>query len=244
MVLPPEVEGRTVVDAEEMWNRMANTIRGSSKENPTSICREFKNSYRPQGVMVAYIDASMTKETKAQPKRAIKKQNEKGKRRIWKEYLSVLFNEKRRDQTKEMDNIGANLQNNCYCSRFRHAKVKKALRKMGRNKGVWPNEISIEAWRCLGDEGVRVSLDDLLMVFAILFHISSASTTVLPSTSGGNTICYSSSESLRRFCSTFHLRGNSWVTPYLTLASTSGVMRWAPLFLKKEFTKTKCEESF
>ncbi|GJR60370.1 retrovirus-related pol polyprotein LINE-1 [Tanacetum coccineum] len=34
-------------------------------------------------------------------------------------------------------------------------KVKEALRKMGRNKAVGPHEITIEAWRCLGGEGVR-----------------------------------------------------------------------------------------
>ncbi|GJS45346.1 retrovirus-related pol polyprotein LINE-1 [Tanacetum coccineum] len=32
---------------------------------------------------------------------------------------------------------------------------KEALRKMGRNKAVGPDEIPIEAWRCLGGEGVR-----------------------------------------------------------------------------------------
>ncbi|GJR80006.1 retrovirus-related pol polyprotein LINE-1 [Tanacetum coccineum] len=34
-------------------------------------------------------------------------------------------------------------------------KVKEALRKMGRNKAVGPDEIPIEAWRCLGGEEVR-----------------------------------------------------------------------------------------
>ncbi|GKC88561.1 craniofacial development protein 2, partial [Tanacetum coccineum] len=69
--------------------------------------------------------------------------------------FSVLFNGQRSDRTKEVDSIGAIPQNNCYCSRIRHTEVKEALRKMGRNKAVGRDEIPIEAWRCLGGEGVR-----------------------------------------------------------------------------------------
>ncbi|GJW58458.1 retrovirus-related pol polyprotein LINE-1 [Tanacetum coccineum] len=52
-------------------------------------------------------------------------------RRRWKEYFFALF------------------------SGQRHIKVKEVLRKMGRNKVVGLDEIPIEAWRCLGSEGVR-----------------------------------------------------------------------------------------
>ncbi|GJY19483.1 hypothetical protein Tco_0390974 [Tanacetum coccineum] len=69
--------------------------------------------------------------------------------------FSVLFNGQRSDRTKEVDSIGAIPQNNCYCSSIRHTEVKEALRKMGRNKAVGRDEIPIEAWRCLGGEGVR-----------------------------------------------------------------------------------------
>ncbi|GKD07240.1 hypothetical protein Tco_1186925 [Tanacetum coccineum] len=81
--------------------------------------------------------------------------NEDAIRRRWKEHFSVLFNRQRRDRTEEVDSIGANPQKNCHCSRIRHTKVKETLRKMGRNKVVGPDEIPIEAWRCLGGEGVR-----------------------------------------------------------------------------------------
>nr|GFD52521.1 zinc finger, RING/FYVE/PHD-type [Tanacetum cinerariifolium] len=50
----PEVEGRTVTDAEQMWNKLANTIRGSGQGNHRSGCREFENSYWSEGVIVAY----------------------------------------------------------------------------------------------------------------------------------------------------------------------------------------------
>ena len=33
--------------------------------------------------------------------------------------------------------------------------VKVALQKMGRKKAVGPDQIPIEVWRCLGDEGLR-----------------------------------------------------------------------------------------
>ncbi|GJW50259.1 retrovirus-related pol polyprotein LINE-1, partial [Tanacetum coccineum] len=81
--------------------------------------------------------------------------NEDAIRRRWKEYFSVLFNGQRSNRTDEVDSIGAIPQNNCYCLRIRHTEVKEALRKMGRNKAVGPDEILIEAWRCLGGEGVR-----------------------------------------------------------------------------------------
>ncbi|GKD72027.1 retrovirus-related pol polyprotein LINE-1, partial [Tanacetum coccineum] len=81
--------------------------------------------------------------------------NEDAIRRRWKEYFFVLFNGLRRGRIEDVDSIGAIPQNNCHCSRIRHTEVKEALRKMGRNKVVGPDEIPIEAWRCLGGEGVR-----------------------------------------------------------------------------------------
>ncbi|GKF10573.1 hypothetical protein Tco_0048499 [Tanacetum coccineum] len=53
--------------------------------------------------------------------------NEDAISRRWKEYFSTLFNRQRRGRTKDVDNIGAIPQNNCYCSRIRHAEVKEAL---------------------------------------------------------------------------------------------------------------------
>nr|GEW66832.1 hypothetical protein [Tanacetum cinerariifolium] len=43
----------------------------------------------------------------------------------------------------------------CYYSRINYGEVRAALRKMGRNKAVGPDQIPIEAWRGLGDEGVK-----------------------------------------------------------------------------------------
>ncbi|XP_071712978.1 uncharacterized protein [Rutidosis leptorrhynchoides] len=46
-------------------------------------------------------------------------------------------------------------QNNCQCSMIKYEEVREAPRKMGRNKYVGPDQIPIEAWRCLGDDGVK-----------------------------------------------------------------------------------------
>ncbi|XP_063599473.1 uncharacterized protein LOC134775795 [Penaeus indicus] len=43
--------------------------------------------------------------------------------------------------------------------------VKKALIKMKNGKGVGPDEILIEAWKCLGDEGVDIILDLLRKIY-------------------------------------------------------------------------------
>ncbi|XP_071740653.1 uncharacterized protein [Rutidosis leptorrhynchoides] len=52
-------------------------------------------------------------------------------------------------------------QNNMDCGRINQEEVRSALRKMGRNKAVGPDQIPIEAWRCLGDDGVRWLTVDL-----------------------------------------------------------------------------------
>ncbi|XP_071740298.1 uncharacterized protein [Rutidosis leptorrhynchoides] len=46
-------------------------------------------------------------------------------------------------------------QNNTDCGKINQEEVRVALRKMGRNKSVRPDQIPIEAWRCLGEDGVR-----------------------------------------------------------------------------------------
>ncbi|GKE81161.1 hypothetical protein Tco_1551161 [Tanacetum coccineum] len=43
----------------------------------------------------------------------------------------------------------------CYYSRINQGEVMAALQKIGRNKVVGPNQISIKAWRYLKDEGVK-----------------------------------------------------------------------------------------
>ncbi|GJR56637.1 ataxia telangiectasia mutated family protein [Tanacetum coccineum] len=191
----PELGGRTTTDAEQMWNRLANTIREAAKEtlgvvagaSRTHIGRreswwfseEVQNKVKAKQTRFRELismqgneaDRSATEERIAKARqrrkldlgsvRFIKDEdgrsivNEDAIWRRWKEYFFALFNRQRHGRTEDVDSIGAIPQNNCYCSRIRHAEVKETLRKIGRNKAVGPDKIPIEAWRCLGGEGVR-----------------------------------------------------------------------------------------
>nr|GEU32216.1 hypothetical protein [Tanacetum cinerariifolium] len=70
-------------------------------------------------------------------------------RKRWGEYFSSLFNERRPEGSVEVENFSQPFQFDCYYD------VRAVLQKMGRNKAVGPDQIPIEAWRYLGDEGVK-----------------------------------------------------------------------------------------
>ncbi|XP_071729194.1 uncharacterized protein [Rutidosis leptorrhynchoides] len=72
----------------------------------------------------------------------------------WEEYFASLFGRERTEWNEELREV-REYQNNCYCTRINQEEVRSALRKMGRNKAVGPDQIPIEAWRCLGGDGVR-----------------------------------------------------------------------------------------
>ncbi|XP_071739282.1 uncharacterized protein [Rutidosis leptorrhynchoides] len=77
-------------------------------------------------------------------------------RKRWEEYFSSLFTGGRSQRYEEL--LGSDrdqFRNNIECERINEEEVRLALRKMGRNKAVGPDQIPIEAWRCLGDDGVR-----------------------------------------------------------------------------------------
>ncbi|GJZ54673.1 hypothetical protein Tco_0609558 [Tanacetum coccineum] len=76
-------------------------------------------------------------------------------RKRWGEYFSSLFNESRPERSVVVENSSQPLQLDCYYSRINQGEVRVALQKMGRNKAVGPDQIPIEAWRCLGDEGIK-----------------------------------------------------------------------------------------
>ncbi|XP_076905012.1 uncharacterized protein LOC143560627 [Bidens hawaiensis] len=73
----------------------------------------------------------------------------------WKTYFQNLFNSERAYQ-EENDNIRLRRQqrNNCFCRRITQEEVRNALRRTGRAKAVGPDNIPIEVWKCLGEEGV------------------------------------------------------------------------------------------
>ncbi|XP_076895048.1 uncharacterized protein LOC143547203 [Bidens hawaiensis] len=74
----------------------------------------------------------------------------------WQNYFNSLFKGKQTYQ-RETDNHVAHRQqrNNSYCRGITQGEVRIALRKMGRAKAVGLDNIPIEAWKCLGDEGVQ-----------------------------------------------------------------------------------------
>ncbi|XP_071729258.1 uncharacterized protein [Rutidosis leptorrhynchoides] len=77
-------------------------------------------------------------------------------RKRWEGYFASLFVGGRSEHHGDLqDHDIEQSQNNMDCERINQEEVRSALRKMGRNKAVGPDQIPIEAWRCLGDDGVR-----------------------------------------------------------------------------------------
>ncbi|XP_071695167.1 uncharacterized protein [Rutidosis leptorrhynchoides] len=77
-------------------------------------------------------------------------------RKRWEEYFSSLFVERRPERHEDLQDAEVeHSHNNIDCERISQEEVRLALRKMGRNKSVGPDQIPIEAWRYLGDTGVR-----------------------------------------------------------------------------------------
>ncbi|XP_071704105.1 uncharacterized protein [Rutidosis leptorrhynchoides] len=75
-------------------------------------------------------------------------------RKRWEEYFASLFGRERTKRNMELHEV-QEYKNNCFCTRINQEEVRSALRKMGRNKAVGPDQIPFEAWRCLGGDGVR-----------------------------------------------------------------------------------------
>ncbi|GJW91913.1 retrovirus-related pol polyprotein LINE-1 [Tanacetum coccineum] len=81
-------------------------------------------------------------------------------RKRWGEYFSSLFNESppiesRPERSGEVGSSRHQMHYDCYYSRINQGEVRAALQRMGRNKAVGPDQIPIESWRCLEDEGVK-----------------------------------------------------------------------------------------
>ncbi|GJY99025.1 retrovirus-related pol polyprotein LINE-1 [Tanacetum coccineum] len=92
----------------------------------------------------------------------IAKARERKRRDIGKDgdNLSPLFSmslliESRPERSGEVGSSGHQMNYDVYDSRINQGEVRAALQRMGRNKAVGPDQIPIEAWRCLEDEGVK-----------------------------------------------------------------------------------------
>nr|GEW35901.1 hypothetical protein [Tanacetum cinerariifolium] len=76
------------------------------------------------------------------------------------EYFSSLFNElpsnkSRPEGSRKVGSSSLHLLHHRYYSRIKQGEVRIALQKMWRNKAIGSDQIPIEAWRCLEDEGVK-----------------------------------------------------------------------------------------
>ncbi|XP_071719362.1 uncharacterized protein [Rutidosis leptorrhynchoides] len=132
-----------------------------SKEGANDIYRIAKARERRRG------DLDNIKFIKDEAGQTLVKEDEIRKR--WEGYFSSLFIEGRPGSLEDpQDPDIEQSQNNTDCGRINQEEVRVALRKMGRNKFVRPDQIPIETWRCLGEDGVRW----LTCLFNITFRSS------------------------------------------------------------------------
>ncbi|XP_071718196.1 uncharacterized protein [Rutidosis leptorrhynchoides] len=168
-------------DADQMWNSLASTIRDVAKETlgvavGTSrghkSCREswwISDEVQTKVALkqlrfrelVTCRDGTRDdrtraeeryKEAKREAKKVVARATDKAYEVLYRKldskegandiYRIAKARERRR---RDIDNI----------KRISQEEVRSALRKMGRNKAVGPDQIPIEAWRCLGEDGVR-----------------------------------------------------------------------------------------
>ncbi|XP_071708680.1 uncharacterized protein [Rutidosis leptorrhynchoides] len=119
-----------------------------SKEGANDIYRIAKARERRR------MDLDNIKFIKNEAGQTLVKEDEIRKR--WEEYFSSLFVGGRPERHEDLqDAVIEQSHNDMDCERISQEEVRLALQKMGRNKSVGPDQIPIEAWRCLGDAGVR-----------------------------------------------------------------------------------------
>ena len=80
-------------------------------------------------------------------------------RKRWEEYFANLFN--RRESGRSEGGIDHGTHSDICCDdddtpRISQEEVRLALKNMVRNKATYPDQIPIEAWRCLGDVGISL----------------------------------------------------------------------------------------
>ncbi|XP_071688553.1 uncharacterized protein [Rutidosis leptorrhynchoides] len=156
-------------DADQIWNRMASTIRNVAKET-LGVAIGTSRAHKSRRESWWLSDDVQSKVALKQTR--IAKARERGRRDLgnikyikdvagqsivrgdlirkrWEEYFASLFGRGRPEQNGEPHEV-QEFQNNCFCTRINQEEVRLALRNMGRNKAVGPDQIPIEAWKCLG----------------------------------------------------------------------------------------------
>ncbi|XP_057520716.1 uncharacterized protein LOC130800989 [Amaranthus tricolor] len=141
-------------DANEMWVNMPKTIRTVAKET-LGVSSEGKKQI---------FKLARTRSRQRQDLEAVKYIKDEGGRVLlrqenlktrWLQYFSQLLNES--SGPKETDNQIFDVQRPLKYGSMNDittGKVSEALKKMGRTKAVEPDNIPIEVWRGLGEEGI------------------------------------------------------------------------------------------
>ncbi|XP_071708350.1 uncharacterized protein [Rutidosis leptorrhynchoides] len=163
-------------DADQIWNRMVSTIRDVAKET-LGVAIGTSRAHKSRRESWWLSDDVQSKVALKQTR--IAKARERGRRDLgnikyikdvagqsivredlirkrWEEYFASLFGRGRPEQNGEPHEV-QEFQNNCFCTRINQEEVRLALRKMGRNKAVGPDQIPIEAWKCLGGDGALLT---------------------------------------------------------------------------------------
>ncbi|KAE8660533.1 hypothetical protein F3Y22_tig00116951pilonHSYRG00347 [Hibiscus syriacus] len=150
-------------NADLLWKNMANSIREVGKKTlglPTGKAKEHKESWSRA--------KQRYKEAKREAKKTVAKAKDKAfeemyKRLDTKEGQNGIFrpSKSRENRKKDLDSTvdGSSdhhtSSNDCPTSRIGFEEVKMALRKMGMDKAVGPDQIPIIVWLALGEEGVK-----------------------------------------------------------------------------------------
>ncbi|GJV09945.1 retrovirus-related pol polyprotein LINE-1 [Tanacetum coccineum] len=157
-------EDMSASDADQMWNTLDRCIKEAAKDSLGvlgSLRRLIQHTGSHGGLERRIAKARERRRRDLGNIRYIKDEEgrtiviEEDIRKRWGEYFSSLFNESRPERSVVVENSSQPLQLDCYYSRINQGEVRVALQKMGRNKAVGPDQIPIEAWRCLGDEGIK-----------------------------------------------------------------------------------------
>ncbi|GKD75990.1 hypothetical protein Tco_1334272 [Tanacetum coccineum] len=125
-----------------MWNRLANTIREAAKKTLGVVAGTLRTriGHRESWWIT---NKSAAEERYKKAKREAKKAVARGKEKAYEDLYKRLDSKEGENDIYRHNEKGL---------RKHTQKLKEALRKMGRNKAVGPDEIPIEAWRCLGGE--------------------------------------------------------------------------------------------
>nr|GEY98249.1 hypothetical protein [Tanacetum cinerariifolium] len=145
-------EAISISDANCLWNTLARIIKDAEKEIlGVAIGTSKTHTARRESWWQSEEVQSKVAKKQARFKELIRSGRIKQR---WGEYFSSLFNAREPEGRQKEVNPSILPQLDCYYSRISRAEVKTSLQKMGSNKAAGPDQIPIEAWRGLRDEGL------------------------------------------------------------------------------------------